>query len=177
MPTNAELKTLVNTDIRSKTAPNSILKGKVADTIDAAYDYTDQEINTLSEDFVVKNIAVTVTEADIATLHTTGKLLFTNEFENVKVVPLCYYFKKQSGTAYSADFNIFYILDEDNNTYQTIDKPFLTNIGGFMVVNATTNFHSNMTDNNVDLILKSSSEFTGGTNGFTVYLTYAEIIL
>lgn len=47
MPTNAELKTLVNTDIRSKTLPNSILKGKVADTIDAAYDYTDQEVENL----------------------------------------------------------------------------------------------------------------------------------
>jgi hypothetical protein len=47
MPTNAQLKTLVNTDIRSKTLPNSILKGKVADTIDAAYDYTDQEVGDL----------------------------------------------------------------------------------------------------------------------------------
>jgi hypothetical protein len=49
MPTNAQLKTLVNTDIRSKTLPNSILKGKVADTIDAAYDYTDQEVSTLED--------------------------------------------------------------------------------------------------------------------------------
>ncbi len=47
MPTNSELKALVNTDIRSKTLPNTILKGKVADTIDAAYDYTDQEVTDL----------------------------------------------------------------------------------------------------------------------------------
>jgi hypothetical protein len=49
MPTNAELKALVNTDIRTKTAPRSILKGKVADSIDAAYDYTDQEVSTLED--------------------------------------------------------------------------------------------------------------------------------
>jgi hypothetical protein len=43
MPTNAELKTLVNDNIRTKTLPASITKGNTANAIDAGYDYTDQQ--------------------------------------------------------------------------------------------------------------------------------------
>ena len=45
MSTNSELKALVSTDIRNKTLPRSILRGKVADAIDAGYDYTDQQVD------------------------------------------------------------------------------------------------------------------------------------
>lgn len=50
MPTNAELKALVNTNIRVKTSPHSISKTNVADAVDAGYDYTDQEVSTLEND-------------------------------------------------------------------------------------------------------------------------------
>jgi hypothetical protein len=49
MPTNAELKALVNTNIRVKTSPHSISKTNVADAVDAGYDYTDQEVSTLED--------------------------------------------------------------------------------------------------------------------------------
>jgi hypothetical protein len=44
MPTNAELKGIVQEEIRDKTEPQSILKSDVANAIDAGYDYTDQEV-------------------------------------------------------------------------------------------------------------------------------------
>ena len=45
MATNAELKTLTATQIRDKTSQRSITKTNVADRIDAAYDYTDQQVS------------------------------------------------------------------------------------------------------------------------------------
>lgn len=175
--TNTELKAQIDSQITNETTPNGITPTDVGTNLKAVVDYVDQETEIVINSFVTKQVKVNVSQSDISTLHTTGKLLFSNLDETVKIIPLSYYFKKQSGTVYSSDFNTFTVLDENNNTYQTINHPFLTNIGGFMIVNSSTNFHSNMTDLNTDLVLKSASAFTGGTNGFDVYLTYAEITL
>lgn len=50
MPTKAELKTIINDNIRVKTAAGSITKINHASIADAALDYTDQEIQTLVTD-------------------------------------------------------------------------------------------------------------------------------
>jgi len=139
-------------------------------SVKAVKTYVDSNILT-------KVLKITITQTDISTLHTTGKLLFRNLDESVKVIPLSYYFKRTPGTPYTSGSNIMYIFDEDTNIFQTINKPFLANTGGYLIVNASANFHSNIIDNNVDLILKSDEEFTGGTEGFDVYLVYNEITL
>lgn len=71
MPTNAQLKTLTNTDIRSKTLANSILKGKVADAIDAGYDYTDQQIEN-AVGFSVVSVLVSQSSTTTPTLKVLG---------------------------------------------------------------------------------------------------------
>lgn len=68
MTTNAELKALTQEDIRDKTAPKSILKGKVADAIDAAYDYTDQQT-------FIKTDKVLITHAELLALSSSPKVL------------------------------------------------------------------------------------------------------
>lgn len=48
MPTGTQIKTNTNTLIRLKTEPRSILKGSVADQLDAAIDYVDQEFEKVA---------------------------------------------------------------------------------------------------------------------------------
>jgi hypothetical protein len=175
--TNTALKAQIDSQITNETTANAITPTKVGTNMKLIVDYIDDENEIILNSFSLKQVKISVSQTDISTLHTTGKLLFRNLDESVKVVPIIYYFKRTPGTPYTSGSNIMYVFDEDTNIFQTINKPFLANTGGYLIVNASANFHSNIIDNNVDLILKSDEEFTGGTEGFDVYLVYNEITL
>lgn len=77
MATNAELKALVTTQIRDKTTQRSITKTNVADRIDAAYDYTDQQAPIKTSGIVVLSDSVqAILPKDINACNTVGGLSF-----------------------------------------------------------------------------------------------------
>jgi hypothetical protein len=80
MPTNTELKNATATNIRAKTAVGSVTRANIADGLDAAYDYTDQQVGALSsrtdslESKALLDKGYFATPAALTAAHPVGKV-------------------------------------------------------------------------------------------------------
>jgi len=178
MPTNAELKSLTASEIRDKTVAKSILKGNVADRIDAAYDYTDQQIATVVS--ATKVLKTTITEAQVLALFDTPITVLDSSDPLTIKLPLNVWIQRQPGTAYTLAAASFALINDSGASISGNLNPnplVGTSIGFFTsAFNITQN--SSGTDRNVLYKLKASTgNPTGGTGNLDVYVTYIEITL
>lgn len=176
MSTNAELKDLTASQIRNKTTPKSITKTNIADRIDAAYDYTDQEAGKAS----VKVLKTTILEADIKQLFTTPITVLDNTDAEKMKLPISLYIKRNAGTAYVLATSSFALINDSGTAYSgNLNPNPLTNTSdGFFVSAYNIVENASGTERNNLYKLKANvGNPTTGTGSIDVYVTYIEITL
>lgn len=171
MPTNEELKALVNTNIRTKTTAESITKGNTANAIDAAYDYTDQQN-------VVKIKKVSLTSAQILSLFTTPKELIPAQSGKLFIVRHIFQKYTHVTTPYTTTtwrigyngitfgfVNLTAIITSADNAESLYPVSPSVSASGTSYVN-------------LPLVLgATTSDPTGGDGTLDLYITYYEITL
>ena len=176
MSTNSELKALVSTDIRNKTLPRSILRGKVADAIDAGYDYTDQQ----AVQIVLKK---TITHAELLDMSTTPIVLLT-AVADVAYIPSAILLKFNNNGGFG-DGGTTFNVNIKNDTNSTTLGSFASQLGGTsnleqfrtLTSGSPTNIPDSFFNRRVELSTATNpSTPVDNTTTITVFLVYTKII-
>jgi hypothetical protein len=177
MATIAELKSDINTDIRSKTAAGSILKGKVADAFDATLDYVAQEVKA-------KVLKKTITHSELLNMSTVPVVLLPAD-ANKAYVPSAILIKFNNNDGFS-DGGTTFNINIKNNSNSTSLGTFSSQLGGTSFLEQFRTLTSGSPSNIADSLFNRRVEVSTSTNPsgpvdntttITFYLVYTEIAL
>lgn len=180
--TNTQLKNQINTNITNETQNYAITNVDVGENMKDIVDYIDQEISTLPT-VITKTVHTVITEAQILQLFTTPISILNSEISDSIKIPTSIVCKRKSntGTAYTCASNQFKLSDSTGNTFtMTFFNTPLTSINGssFTVLNINgLNVTTDFLENTQYYLGAYTSNPTGGTGDFDIYVTYNEIIL
>jgi len=177
MPTNAELKALTQSEIRDKTAPESVTRANIADVIDAAYDYTDQQIATVSS--VIKVAKISLSSSDISNLNTTPIVLVPAITGKV-ILPRSVFQKyTHVTTAYTSGAN-WRLAFGTPSLWISSFAPAVQSASNSEGINEILGSNATVSGNTFaekDLLLTNVFPWVGGDGTMILYIEYIEITL
>lgn len=200
MPTNIQVKADIDTDITSKTLPNTVTNTNVGARMKSVVDYAVQELAlkqnsdelstvaisgeyddlTGKPTIVTKVLKTTITSAQILALFDTPiTVLDSSNPETIKL-PLNIWCQRQPGTAYTlAAASFLLVNDAGGNVSGNLNPNPLTgtDIGFFTSAYSITQNLAGGDRNNLYQLKASVGNPTGGTGNIDVYVTYIEITL
>lgn len=200
MPTNIQVKADIDTDITSKTLPNTVTNTNVGARMKSVVDYAVQELAlkqnsdelstvaisgeyddlTGKPTIVTKVLKTTITSAEILNLFSTPKVVLTSVESGKVKLPINIYVKRNAGNAYTLSNNTFQLLNSSNNVVSSglTAFPLTTTSDAYFTSSVILTQYDTATLGDSQYTLKASvGNPTGGTGNIDVYVTYIEITL
>ena len=177
MATIAELKSNINTDIRTKTAAGSILKTKVADALDATLDYIAQEVKA-------KVLKKTITHSELLNMSTVPVVLLPAD-ANKAYIPSAIILKFNNNEGWGDGGGTFTVVTKNDSNSTTLGT-LASQLGGASILEQFRTLTSGSPSNIADSLFNRRIEISSSTapsspvsntTTITFYLVYTEIAL